>query len=143
MILSIIDNQEYFLNVKMEQEKIKSRHDKYAPYWAIALVVLGILGLSTIWIDLGRFWKGYVLDMTGPAWNYVLFRGLFTSYADNIWTRIFTPNRTLAIFLIVCFGIETLQYFEIYNSTFDFWDSLAYISILIPLYLIDCGLKKK
>ena len=124
----------------MKQNILKIKHNKYAPYWAIALVTLGILGLSTIWIDLGKFWKGYVLDMTGPAWNYILFRGLYTAYADNIWTRFFTPNRTLAIFLVVCFGIETLQYFKIYNSTFDLWDLLAYISILVPLYLIDIGI---
>jgi len=130
-------------NFNMEQEKIKSRHNKYAPYWAAALVALVTLGLSTIWIDLGKFWKSYVLDMTGPAWNYILFRGLYTKYADNIWTRFFTPNRTLAIFLIVCFGIETLQYFKIYNSTFDLLDLLAYISILIPLYLIDIGIIRK
>jgi len=58
----------------MEQESIKNRHDKYAPYWASALFVFGAVGLSTIWIDLGKFWKGYLLDMTGPAWNYILFR---------------------------------------------------------------------
>ena len=127
----------------MDQEDIKSRHDKHAPYWAITLAVLGILGLSTIWIDLGEFWKGYVLDMTGPAWNYILFRGLFTAHADNTWTRFFTPIRTLIIFLIVCIGIETTQYFKIYNSTFDLWDLLAYISILIPLFLIDKRLVKR
>ncbi len=116
---------------------MNEKHNRNAPYWAIALVTFGVLGLSTIWIDFGKFWKGYVLDMTGPAWNYILFRGLYTAHADNIWTRFFTPNRTLAIFLIVCFGIETLQYFKIYTSTFDLWDLLAYISILVPLYLID------
>ncbi len=127
----------------MEKENIKRRHDKYAPFWALALIVLGGIGLATVWIDLGSFWKGYVLDMTGPAWNYILFRGLYTEYADNFWTRFFTPNRTLIIFLIVCFGIETLQYFKIYNSTFDLWDLLAYISILVPLYFIDSGIYRK
>jgi len=117
-----------------------SKHDKYAPYWAITLVVLGGTGVSTIWIDLGAFWKGYVLDMTGPAWNYILFRGLFTSYTNNAWTRFFTPKNTLTIFLLVCFVIETMQYFNIYDSTFDPWDLLAYCSILIPLFLIDLGL---
>lgn len=36
--------------------------------------------------------------------------------------------------------IETMQYFKIYDSTFDPWDLLAYVSILIPLFLIDLGL---
>ncbi len=141
MTYSKIDDQLCFVN--MEQENIKIRHNKYAPYWAIALVFFWILGLSTIWIDSGKFWKGYVLDMVGPAWNYILFRGLYTAYADNIWTRFFTPIRTLTIFLIVCFGIETLQYFKVYNSTFDLWDLLAYISILVPLYLIDSRINIK
>lgn len=127
----------------MEQEKIKSRHNKYAPYWAATLIILLGTGLLTIWLDFGAFWKGYFLDMVGPGWAYILFRGLYTSKADNIWTRFFTPNRTLLIFLIVCFGIETLQYFKIYNSTFDTWDFLAYISVLIPLFLIDQRLIKR
>ncbi|MBT3209753.1 MAG: hypothetical protein HN704_01695 [Bacteroidetes bacterium] len=121
----------------MEQNKIESKHNKNAPYWAAAMLVFGVLGLSTIWIDLGIFWKGYLLDMVGPAWNYILFRGLFTTKADNYWTRFFTHQRTLIIFLTVCFGIETMQYFKIYDSTFDPLDLLAYISILIPLFLID------
>jgi len=127
----------------MEQESVKSRHDKYAPYWAIALIVFGVIGLSTIWIDLGTFWKGYILDMTGPAWNYILFRGLFTAEANNAWTRFFTPVRTLVIFLLVCFGIESMQYLKIYDSTFDTWDLLAYCSILIPLFLIDLKLSRR
>ena len=127
----------------MKYESLKIKHNKYAPYWAIALVLLGGTGLATIWIDLGDFWKGYVLDMTGPAWNYILFRGLFTSYTNNLWTRIFTPKRTLGIFLFVCFGIETMQYFKIYDATFDFWDLLAYVSILIPLFLIDIKLNRE
>ena len=121
----------------MEQENIKKRHNKYAPYWAIALLILWVVGISTIWIDLGGFWKGYVLDMTGPAWNYILFRGLFTAKANNIWTRFFTPNRTLIIFLLVCAVIEILQFNNIYNSTYGKWDFLASVSLLIPLFLID------
>ncbi len=84
-----------------------------------------------------------MLDITGPAWNYILFRGLFTNKANNAWTRFFTPKRTVAIFLIVCAGIETLQYFKLYNATFDPWDFLAYGSILIPLFLIDLNLTKQ
>jgi hypothetical protein len=112
-------------------------HDTYAPYWAIVLVVLGTVGLSTIWLEVGDFWQGYVLDMTGPAWNYILFRGLYTTKANNVWTRFFTSDRTVLLFLLVCFSIEALQYFELYDATFDPWDLLAYVSILLPLYVLD------
>ena len=115
----------------------RKTHDELAPFWAAGLIIFGVTGLSTIWIDLGVFWRGYVLDMTGPAWNYILFRGLYTNQADNAWTRFFTPLNTISIFLIVCVGIESAQYFELYDSTFDPWDYLAYASILIPLFLLD------
>ncbi len=115
----------------------RQRHDKLAPYWAAAMVVLGGAGLATNWIDLGTFWKGYVLDITGPAWNYILFRGLFTSFRDNAWTRFFTPLKTLLIFLLVCAGIESAQYFKLYEATYDPWDFLAYVAILIPMFLLD------
>ena len=112
-------------------------HNQHAPYWAAAMVIFGVTGLATIWIDLGDFWKGYMLDMVGPAWNYILFRGLFTGYRDTVWTRFFNPNRTFVIFLLVCFFIEGAQYLEWYDATFDPFDLLAYISLLIPLYILD------
>lgn len=120
----------------------KSRHDKYAPYWAMCLVVLCMTGVSTIWIHGGSFWKGYVLDMTGPAWSYILFRGLYRSETDNRWTRFFKPGTTLYLIIIVSFVIEGMQYFKIYGSTFDPLDFLAYVSILIPLFLVDTRLSR-
>lgn len=121
---------------------IQNSHDKLAPYWAAALVVFCCTGLATIWLDGSAFWKGYVLDMVGPAWNYILFRGRFTAKKDNRWTRFFTPVRSVVIFIVVCFGIETAQYFHLYNATFDPWDYLAYVSLLIPLFLLDHHLEK-
>ena len=118
----------------------ETSHNRQAPYWAAGLFILCGTGLATIWVDGGPFWKGYVLDMVGPAWNYILFRGRFTSWADNAWTRFFTPTRTVIIFLLVSFAIEGAQYFELYDATFDLWDLAAYISILVPLYLLDLRL---
>ena len=123
-------------------EKVKSKHDLLAPYWAAGLIALCLTGLSTVWFDFGAFWKGYVLDMTGPAWNYILFRGLNTAKSQNVWFRFFTPIRTLILFLFVCFGIECAQYFELYESTFDPWDYLAYVSLLILLFLMDVWLSE-
>ena len=127
----------------MEQKTLIKIHDKYAPYWAITLIVLMTTGLSTIWFKAGNFWNGYVLDMVGPAWTYILFRGLFTAQIDNKWTRSFTPKTTLIILLIVAYGIEILQFFKLYESTFDPWDFVAYSSILVPIFIIDLFLTRK
>jgi len=121
----------------------KKSHDQFAPYWAIALVIFLGTGLATIDIDLGVFWKGYVLDMVGPAWNYILFRGLFTSKSENVWAQFFKPKRTLFIFMFVCAGIEVTQYFELYEATYDPWDFIAYVSILIPLFILDSYQNRK
>lgn len=75
--------------------------------------------------------------MTGPAWNYILFRTKFTSESDNLWTRFFIPLRTVLIFVAVCSVIEGAQYFALYDTTFDPWDFLAYVSVLVPLFPID------
>lgn len=116
-----------------------SNHNRYAPYWAGAMVLMLLAGLAATWIKTGWFWKGYVLDMVGPAWSYILIRGLYTAKASNSWTRFFTASRTFLMLLAVAFGIETLQYFKLYHSTFDPCDFLAYGSILVPAYLIDRG----
>ena len=112
-------------------------HNKRAPFWALSLVVFGLCGLSSTWFYLGNLWNGYILDITGPAWNYILFRGLFTGYRETAWTQFWTPIRTLIIFIFVCFGIELLQYFKVYESTYDPWDFLAYISLLLVVFLMD------
>jgi hypothetical protein len=112
-------------------------HDRHAPLWAAGLFLLCLTGLFTIWLDLGSLWKGYVLDMTGPAWSYILFRGRFTARADNRWTRFFTPFRTYAVFVAVCYGIEGAQFLGLYDATFDPLDLLAYVSILTPLFILD------
>ena len=114
-----------------------TKHDQQAPFWATGLAVLCMIGLATNWIDLGAFWKGHVLDMTGPAWTYILLRGRFTAKADNAWTRIFTPSTTATLLIVACFGIEGAQYLGLYDSTFDPWDLLAYVSILGPLFVLD------
>jgi hypothetical protein len=121
----------------MDNKINADRHNRYAPWWAIAMSILLVTGLSTIWFNGGNFWKGYVLDMVGPAWNYILIRGLFTAKQDNRFTRLFTPATTLLVLLGVAFGIETMQYFRIYEATYDPLDFAAYSSIIVPLFIID------
>lgn len=131
----------------MESSKrIKSRkaqrHNKSAPYWAAVMVVFGVLSVATSFADFGQFWSSYVLDIFGPPWQYILFRGLFTFYTENTWTRIFTPTRTLLIFILVLFGIEGTQYLGWYDSTFDPIDLIAYTSLLIPVFVVDFYINK-
>ena len=117
-------------------------HNKYAPYWAAALVLLMAAGLSTIWLKPGGIWNSYVLDICGPAWTYILIRGLFTSKSDNAWTRFFNPLRSFLVIVLAAFGIEIIQYFGLYESTFDPWDFPAYLLILLPLFLRDRKIAK-
>jgi len=121
----------------------KERHDRVAPYWAAGLILLCLTGLLSTSLGSGPFLTGYALDATGPAWNYILFRRLFTEYVDNSWTRFFTPARTFVIFVVVSFSIEAAQFFELYEATFDPWDLVAYVSLLLPLYLTDSWLLKQ
>jgi hypothetical protein len=114
--------------VKLSRQAAKRvRRDSYAQWWAMTLVILGTAGISSAWIRLGSFWNGYILDMTGPAWNYILFRRLFTV----------KTVKTLLIFLVVCSGIEMAQFFGLYEATFDPWDFLAYVSLLLPVFIVD------
>ncbi len=119
------------------------RHDQIAPWWAVALILTCSIGLSTSWIQFSSypgfasFWNGYVLDMTGPAWTYILIRGLYRSFMDTAWTGIFSPERTLILCLGALFGIELMQYLEWYDATFDPLDLLAYCSLIVPMYLVD------
>lgn len=115
----------------------RDRHNKHAPYWAAALALFGLIGISTTVFSLGEFWNGYVLDMTGPAWNYILFRLRFTEYTDHPWAKFFSPVRTLLIFVAVAFGMEATQLLDFYDATFDPWDLVAYLSLLVPLFIID------
>jgi len=122
---------------KIKNLKPEEIHNKYAPYWAAGLVIFAILGLSTTVRYFGELWNGYALDIFGPAWNYILFRGLFTKHTINKWRRFFTPARTFVIFILVAGGIEAAQYFDLYDATWDPWDLLAYVSLLVPLFILD------
>lgn len=116
--------------------KIESKNP-YGWYWAGAMFLFVLMGISTTWFYIGKFWNGYMLDICGAAWNYILFRGLFTEKKNNLWTRFFTPIRTYLLILFVSFGIETLQYFEVYDSTFDPYDLVAYASLLTVVFVLD------
>ena len=104
--------------------------------WKISLILLGIISLSTGLSKRPGFWTSYVLDMAGPAWNYILIRGQYSAQ-QTFFSFRFSPEFALLLIMGICFLIETSQYFKLYTAHFDPWDYLAYVSILIPVYLID------
>ena len=111
-------------------------------FWKTALITLGSLAILTCFIRISDFVSGYVLDMVGPAMGYILLRVQYTSKQSTFLSFKFTPGLTALLISGICFLIETSQYFNLYDSYFDPWDYLAYISILIPCYLIDRYISK-
>jgi len=75
--------------------------------------------------------------MTGPAWTYILVRRLFTAESRDRWALTFTPVVTFVVCTLVLFAIEGAQYLQWYESTFDPWDFVAYISLLLPAFILD------
>jgi len=112
----------------------RSRH---SPYWKAALVGLGAIGLATGLVRSPGFWSSYVLDIVGPAWNYILIRGLFSRTQPAMLSRFLSPGAALAIIVAACFLIEGAQYAGLYQAHYDPVDFVAYVSGVVPCYAID------
>jgi hypothetical protein len=77
------------------------------------------------------------LDIVGPAWNYVLLRGLFSRTQPAMLSRLLTPEAALVLIIAARFLIEAAQYLQLYESHYDPFDFLAYVSLVVPCYMID------
>ncbi len=108
--------------------------------WAGLVVLLGTISLATGAYRPGGFWSSYVLDMAGPAWNYILIRGLFAEGQRTAISRFFTPIRALLFVVSLCFVIEFMQFLKLYESTFDPCDLAAYVSLVLPCFVADSAL---
>ena len=106
-------------------------------WWAAALVLLGTLGLATGFIRVPGFWSNYVLDVVGPAWNYILIRGLFSRKQPTTLSRLFGPEVAIVVIIVVCVLIEGAQYLQLYDAHYDPYDFVAYVSLVLPCYVID------
>jgi len=115
---------------------------KVTLFWKIILVLLGSTFLATCVIMVPGFWSSYVLDMVGPAMGYILLRVQYTSKESTFLSFKFSPESAALIIFGVCFVIETSQYFNLYDAHFDPYDYIAYISLLLPCFLIDKWLIK-
>jgi len=111
-------------------------------FWKIILILSGCTVLATCLIRIPGFWSSYVLDMTGPAMGYILLRVQYTSKESTFLSFRFTPESAALLIFGICFVVETSQYFKLYEAHFDRYDYVAYISLLLPCYLIDRWLIK-
>jgi hypothetical protein len=105
--------------------------------WKIALIALGIVALSSGLVKKPGFWSSYVLDMAGPAWIYILLRCQYSSRTSEFMSLRFSPEAAFLLVFGIGVVIETSQYFKIYDATFDPYDYIAYMSLLLPCYLLD------
>ena len=83
--------------------------------------------------------------IAGPAWGYVLIRVQYRLNSERFMNIRFSPEIAFLVIVGICFFIETMQFFEIYNSTFDLYDLMAYFSGVLVVYVIDkiCKAKRK
>jgi hypothetical protein len=112
-------------------------HPEERRVWAAALIILCTVGLATGFYPVPGFWSSYVLDIVGPAWNYILIRGLFARNQTTPISGLFTPEVALGFISAVCFLVEAAQFLDLYEAHFDPFDFLAYVSLLVPCYAID------
>lgn len=106
-------------------------------FWKISLILLGLISLSTGLVKTPGFWTSYVLDIVGPAWIYILLRVQYSSKNTCFLSIKFSPEIAAIIVIGICILIETSQYFNLYEAHFDPYDYLSYVSLIIPLYVID------
>ena len=100
-------------------------------------MILGGLGLATCFARVRGFWSSYVLDMAGPAWNYILIRGLFSKRQPAMLSRVLNPTAAISTIAGACFLIESAQYLRLYDAHYDPYDFVAYISLVLPCFVID------
>jgi hypothetical protein len=105
--------------------------------WKAVVIILGFISLSSGLLEAPGFWSSYLLDIAGPAWGYVLLRARYKSGEARFLSIRFNPEGALLTIVIICFVIETAQYFKLYEAYFDPYDYLAYISGILIVYLFD------
>ena len=110
---------------------------KTTVFWKALIIFLGLLTLSSSLIGISGFWSSYVLDIAGPALGYSLIRAQYKSSKATFLSLRFSPELAVILIVGICILIETSQYLELYESYFDPYDLLAYVSAIIPIYIID------
>ena len=88
------------------------------------------------------FATNHLADVAGPAWLYVVFRGLAEPQKRTRLGRVLgaTPERAAAILFVGSSATELTQLFwpsGLFPGRFDSLDIAAFAIGILPLYLID------
>ena len=93
--------------------------------------------IATEIIKIPGFWSSYVADIAGPAWFYILLRGLYTNNPNRLCKIFHAPEIAVITVILICVTGEMAQYYGLYNRVYDPYDFIAYASLLLPLYMVD------
>ena len=104
--------------------------------WKFAALFAVTTGGITQFVDFEGFVGSYWFDMAFPVFIYIYLRKTITLSGRNDSSPIH-QNFALLLALFPPFLLETAQYFNWYKGTFDPVDFLAYLSLVVPAYLID------
>jgi len=115
----------------------EKKRQVYVWIWKAIVIILGVISLTSGLLKAPGFWSSYLLDISGPAWGYVLLRAQYKTGDSGFLSVRFSPEGAFLTIAIICLTIETAQYFELYKAYFDPYDYLAYISGIIIVYLLD------
>jgi len=140
LLLKISNNS--FKQITKWEYQMDNNNSRVILFWKITVILLGSTVLATCMIRIPGFWSSYVLDMAGPAMGYIILRVQYTSKESTFLSFKFTPELAALLIFGICFLIETSQFFRIYESHFDPFDYIAYVTLLFPCFLIDKWLVK-
>jgi hypothetical protein len=114
-------------------------------YWVLfgAFLVAAVLNMTD---TAAGFATNHLADLVGPAWLYVVFRGLAEPKKRTRLGRILgaTPERAAIILFVGSSITELTQIFwpsGLFSGRFDPLDIAAFAIGIVPLYLVDKGLR--
>ena len=111
-------------------------------FWKILLWLLLVLGSSAALVGVPGLWSSYLFDICFPAFLYIHLRGLARGVPAQPWLNSLSPPMTLGLIIGITYLLESLQFLGAYKGYFDPFDYLAYVSVLVPCYVLDTRLTK-
>lgn len=104
--------------------------------WRMLLLFTGITAAVSRFVELGGFLGSYWFDITFPAFIYIYARKLHLPTEKSTASRVEYAT-ALSLAIAPAIGFEFAQYFQFYDGTYDPYDFVAYISLVIPVFFLD------